>query len=233
MMKIRLSILLAILILTTAITAQQAPSADVALKAAVHREFVEGDLQAAIRDYNAIITRFPSDRVVRAKALVQLGGCYEKLGQADARKAYEQVIRDYADQGDAAAHARARLAALAGTAGAVGSSTLAVRRVSKGVAHKVSADGRFISFTDMSWNLAIHDLATGRDRRLTEEGSLNGPEECGEYSAPSPDGKSVAYAWRRRGGFESARRRPRRFETAGPRSLRKWSRHPDSAGMVA
>jgi Tol biopolymer transport system component len=95
------------------------------------------------------------------------------------------------------AQARVRLAALAGAGGASGNSTLAVRRVWAGahVSGKVSPDGRFISFTDMGSNLSIHDLATGQNRRLTDEGSLNGPEECGEYSVPSPDSRSVAYDW--------------------------------------
>ena len=41
-----------------------------------------------------------------------LGLAYEKLGNAEARKAYEQVVRNYADQTETAAEARRRLAAL-------------------------------------------------------------------------------------------------------------------------
>jgi Tol biopolymer transport system component len=199
MRKTRLPVLVALLILTTAITAQQAPSADVAFKAAMHREVVEGNLPAAIDEYKAIIARFPNDRIVGAKALVQLGGCYEKLGQADARKTYEQVIRDYADQGDAAAQARARLTALAGTSDAPSGSTMTVRRVWDGRKANylggVSPDGRYLSFDDQdTGDLAIHDLATGLDRRLTNNTSARSNGAVGS-SVPSPDGKSIAYSW--------------------------------------
>ncbi|MCX6538988.1 MAG: tetratricopeptide repeat protein [Acidobacteria bacterium] len=194
----RLPILLALLILTTAITAQQSPSAEVAFKAAMHREVVEGNLQTAITEYKAIIARFPNDRVVRAKALVQLGGCYEKLGQTDARKAYEQVIREYADQGDAAAQARARLAAMAGVGGAAGGSAMTVRRVWDGRKANylggVSPDGRYLSFDDQG-DLAIHDLATGLDRRLTDKNRPAGSKGAVGFSVPSPDSNYIAYSW--------------------------------------
>jgi Tol biopolymer transport system component len=61
----------------------------------------------------------------------------------------------------------------------------------------VSPDGHFLSFTDWGagGNVAIRDLATGQNRRLTDEGSLTGAEGFAEESVPSPDGRSVAYAW--------------------------------------
>jgi hypothetical protein len=59
-------------------------------------------------------------------------------------------------------------------------------------------DGRFLSFTDWGTggDLAIHDLATGQNRRLTDRRNLPaGSSGVAQYSVPSPDGKSVAYAW--------------------------------------
>ena len=45
--------------------------------------------------------------------LVRMADCYQKLGDAQARQIFEQVVRDYADQKDAVAIARTRLTALA------------------------------------------------------------------------------------------------------------------------
>jgi Tol biopolymer transport system component len=175
--------------------------AEVALQAAIKTETVDGDLRSAIEQYKKIAALPGAGRATVATALLRMGGCYEKLGKADtqeARKAYEQVVRDYSDQAGAAAEARAKLAALAGTGGKSGSSTLTVRRVFSrvDVTGKVSADGRFLSFTDWAGgNVAIRDLATGQTRLLTDKGSLAASGGFAEPSMPSPDGKSVAFAW--------------------------------------
>jgi Tol biopolymer transport system component len=164
---------------------------------ALQMEEGQGDLQKAIGLYQDIVKRFPENREVAAKAQLHIGLCYEKLGNAEARKAYEGVVREYADQKETAATAQARLAALAGAGGATGSSTLSVRRVwaNADVTGKVSADGRFLSFTDWkSENVAIRDLATGQTRLLTDKGDLGG-RGWAEPSMPSPDGKNVAFTW--------------------------------------
>jgi Tol biopolymer transport system component len=64
----------------------------------------------------------------------------------------------------------------------------------------VSPDGRFLSFVDWSSNgeLALHDMRTGRDRRLTHDARANAANIRAEYaqtSTISRDGKHVAYAW--------------------------------------
>jgi serine/threonine protein kinase len=65
----------------------------------------------------------------------------------------------------------------------------------KGVLGTPSPDGSFISFTDWSTgDLAVRDLASGEERRLTGKNSWSTPEFA-EYSAVSPDGREVAYAW--------------------------------------
>ena len=48
-------------------------------------ERTQGDLEEAIRLYEQIIKDHKDDRALVAKALVQMGGCYEKLGRAEAR----------------------------------------------------------------------------------------------------------------------------------------------------
>jgi len=174
--------------------------AEVALQAAIKTETVDGDLRGAIEQYNKIAALPGAGRATIATALLRMGQCHEKLGDTEARKAYERVVREYGDQAAVAAEARSKLAALAGAGSASGSSAMAARRVWAGPkadgGGAVSPDGRFLSFTDWeTGDLAIHDLATGQNRRLTEKGRLAGSEDFALSSVPSPDSKSIAYIW--------------------------------------
>jgi len=84
----------------------------VQLRAAIEKEEVAGDLEGAMALYRQIIAADGKNRPATAKAMLRLAGCYEKLGQAEARKLYERLVAEYSDQTQEAAHARARLAAL-------------------------------------------------------------------------------------------------------------------------
>ena len=161
------------------------------LQAAIHREMVDGDLKAAIEMYRKIVARPGGNRAAAATALLHIGQCQEKLGNAEARKAYEQLLRDYPDQQQLADQARARLAALPQTAAARG---VTVRQVWAGekTYGAPSRDGAYLTFRHGSEDLAIRDLATGQERRLTKHDSVS---EFALRSAPSPDGKQVAYTW--------------------------------------
>jgi hypothetical protein len=66
----------------------------VRLERAIQLETVEGDLGAAIAEYGKIIEGKGNDRALVAKALLRLGGCHEKLGHAEARKAYQRLVDD-------------------------------------------------------------------------------------------------------------------------------------------
>lgn len=192
--------------LALAVAAGVAPraqsKADLALKAAMDKEVVDGDLRGAVELYRRLTTG--GDRAVAAQALVRMGRCYEKLGDAEsreARRAYEQVVREFGDQPAMAAEARARLAALAGAARG---STLTVRLVWEGpevdLEGGVSPDGRHVAFIDWSTgDLAVRDLTRGETRRLTK----NGPppyREYADFAAFSPDGGQLVYAWCREDG---------------------------------
>jgi Tol biopolymer transport system component len=174
--------------------AQSGRSADVELKAAQQKADVQGDLRGAIEDYKRIAARAGASRAVAAQALVQMAECYQKLGDAQARKIFEQVVRDYADQSDAAKTARARLRSLAAR-----NAGITTRQVWTGpnvdTYGSVSADGRVISFTDWeTGDLALHDLTTGRNRRLTSKKGWSDPAFA-FGSAISRDGKRIAYGW--------------------------------------
>lgn len=111
-MKSSIVLLLCVLGGVIAVAGGQSGAADVMLRAAIARETVDGDLAGAITQYEAILKRFPNDRAVAARALLQIGGCYEKLGrlEPDARRAYEQIVREYADVSPVLSEARTRLA---------------------------------------------------------------------------------------------------------------------------
>jgi Tol biopolymer transport system component len=59
-----------------------------------------------------------------------------------------------------------------------------------------SPDGRRISFVNWdNGNLAVHDLQTGENRDLTEEGTWIGLIQWADVSTWSPDGERLAYVW--------------------------------------
>ena len=180
-------------LLAGVVAAQQTARPEVDLQAAIRTETVDGDLKGAIEQYRKLSTN--SDRTVAAQALLHMGQCYEKLGSAEARQAYERAVRDFADQISVVATAQARLQALNSVRPGA-----AYRQVWTGpkVDHKgrVSPDGRYLSCVDWdTGDLALHDFATGSDRRLTNKGTWQASAEFAEGSVLSRDGKQVAYAW--------------------------------------
>ncbi len=184
------------------VAAQQAdePPA-VMLERAIQIETVDGDLSAAIDLYERVEAESASSRAVVARALLHLGGCYEKLGKDEARKAYERLVRDYADQPEQVKLARARLAALGKTADANKEPAFTTRKVwTDPILNRfygaVSPEGRYLTFVD--WNtgdMMIRDLQTGINRRLTNKGSREKSAEFAINSKWSPDGKQIAYDW--------------------------------------
>lgn len=95
--------------------AQEGKSAQALLRAASDTATVDGDLAAAIKQYQAIVDKFGADRAVVASALVQMAECYQKLGAAESRRIYERVVREFTDQVASVTTARARLAMLGST----------------------------------------------------------------------------------------------------------------------
>ena len=180
--------------------AQQNESAEVLLGAALHQEEVEGNLEAAIKTYQEVLAEHPDNRPIAARALLQIGQCYERLGKDEARKAYERLLRDYADQFEQATLAQSRLAALDKPGGAGQEDRRVTRQVWStpwcNINGAPSPDGRFLSFLDCyTGDLAIRDLHAGTNRRLTNKGSWEESEEGVFFSRWSPDGKLIAYDW--------------------------------------
>lgn len=187
---------LAVLLIAASPAAQKSDSAQALLRAAMDKAVVDGDLNAAINQYQAIVARFKTDRAVVATALVRMAECYQKLGDAQARTIYERVVREYSDQKEAVTIARVRLSSDA----RLSSASITTRQVWTGpkasVSGAVSSDGRYLSGTDWgTGDLLLHDVSDGTDRRLTNKGSWLDSGEYAEGSVFAPDGKQVAYGW--------------------------------------
>lgn len=173
-------------------------------------ERTEGKLTEAIKAYKQIVEKYPGDRKLGAKALMQMAQCYERLGHADARKTYEQLLRQYADQNEVTAEARMRLSALGQAGGLSHPPGVTLRKVwgdaSGLIQGSPSLDGRYLSFTDWeTGDLAVRDLVAGQTRRLTNKGSWRDSDEYAETSAVSGDGRQVAYAWYNKEGYYELR----------------------------
>jgi hypothetical protein len=176
---------------------QKSDRAEVQLAGAIKKEVVDGDLKGAIEQYKKIIAANRGNHAVAAKALVQLGQCYEKLGDAEARMAYDQVLHDYSDRKDLAETARTRLVALGGGAKKDQEATRVVWTGANVSADgKLSADGRYLSTVDWdTGDLAIHDFSTGGDRRLTNKGTWAQSSDYAEESVLSADAGQISYSW--------------------------------------
>jgi len=175
--------------------AQGVSEAEKLLRKTILTEEVDGDIQAAIEQYKKIVADNDDNQTIAAKALLRLGGCYEKLGREEARKTYQKLVDDYPDQQQEVAAARQRLAALEKPDTDGNRGRLMVRKVWAGPEAStwgsVSPNGRYITFTD-NLDLAVHDLVTDKNTHLTSFGS---PEarRLVEFSIFSPDGKQIAY----------------------------------------
>lgn len=182
-------------LLVAGASAQQKPQ-DAALQAAIRAETVAGDLKGAIAQYQTIVDRYyKTDRAVVASALVRMAECHQKLGNEQATKLFERVLREFADQKQAVDVASARLGrSKSAVAGMMNRQVWSGRDVDS--LGTTSLDGRYLSFVDWdSGDLAMREISTGTNRRLTNKGSWADSDDFAEESTISRDGAQVAYGW--------------------------------------
>jgi Tol biopolymer transport system component len=169
---------------------QGVAQAEKLLASAQHKAAIDGDLKGAIEDYRKAIAAAGNNRPLVAQALLRMAECHRQLGSAEAQAIYARLLRDYSDQKDIAAAARTRLTGTVGRGAVRGDRSLWVGDDADGFG-TISPDGRYLTYT--AWadrgQLAIRDLSTGVNHRLTDGGGST------SFSAISRDGKQVAYQW--------------------------------------
>ncbi len=202
---ITLVIVLAVAATAVTVLGQQAPATPEAkLGAAQHQAEVEGNLDNAIALYKDVVADKRASRATVATALLHMADAYQKLGSAQARKIYEQIVKEYADQPASLAAARTALVALTG-----GGQAPTIRKIpTEGLdldSATISSDGRSISAVTSSGGLALRDMTTGAVRILA--GQQVEPRNDTIYSPVlSPDGKRVAYTFVHDPSFQRPRR---------------------------
>lgn len=164
-------------------------------------ERVKGDLEEAIQLYREVVDTHANQRDLAARALLQMGQCYEKLGDPAAHEVYQRVLRDYADQAGSVAGVRARLASLASLeVEGPPPSAMTVREVMRsagedqpfpGAHFDLSRDGRRFIYTDwVTGDLALTHLDTLETRRFY---GADWSTEWFETPVFSPDEARVAF----------------------------------------
>jgi len=139
--------------------------AGVLLQAGIEKEDADGDLKSAMDIYQRIAADNSAPREIRARALLRLGGCAEKLGH-QSRQVYEQIVRDFADQ-PSAVQARKRLAVITQQARPPPPATMSERKIEfprLGFLGPADTDGERAVYS-MGDNLYFGDLA-GHSKRL-------------------------------------------------------------------
>ncbi len=170
-------------------------SAEQLYQAGLYAEEVDGDLQKAIGIYSQIIEKFGDRKEIAADAQLHIGLCYEKLGNTEAIKAYEKVLKNYAGQAKQVAAARERLAALQTVAPAEISSLKILEGPNASQARMISPDGTKVLIIRDDFkgqNIYVYDLASKRLDNITQYTWEKG--DPGIYSARwSPDGKEIVF----------------------------------------
>jgi tetratricopeptide (TPR) repeat protein len=221
---------LALVAVCSAVLASQAPSGHAVFEQALAKERVEGNLTEAIRLYQRVVSEFASDRALAARALMQAGLCYEKLGRDEAVPAYERLLRDFADQREPAVQASARLEVLKRTAAerAAAGPTAPLRRFveDRGTTERgyPTRDGRSMArFNTSQRSIELVDIKSQSVRQLTK------PLELGQQAFTdleiSPDGMTLAAVLRPLPGPRPARAELRLFkanEGGAGRLLYAW-----------
>ncbi|MDA1277704.1 MAG: tetratricopeptide repeat protein [Verrucomicrobia bacterium] len=189
------AVLLCMLWAVVPIDATAAESISVLLQKGIYAEETEGNLDAAIKIYEGIVAESEANRALVAQAQYRLGICQLKKGKKnEAEVAFRKIIEQFSDQAEPSAIAREKLNELGKAANSIVVRKLTAPESEPG--HCVSLDGRLLSFTDWeTGDLAVRELSTGQDRRLTNKGSWKESSEFAETSVFSPDGKQLAYGW--------------------------------------
>jgi Tol biopolymer transport system component len=191
-------------------------SAEEMYEAAVFKKDADGDMIGAIKIFREIVERFQDNVGIAAKAQLQIGICFEKMGQKNvkqAQEAFQKVLDNYPAQSEEVKIAREKLAALLKprpeAVADVQSSRMnpiwSERDMKKlpgggtGIENpRPSPDGKCIAFIDWNsgfGNLYVQETASGKITCLTEPRPLKESKAHAYDSRWSRDSRRLAYIW--------------------------------------
>ena len=149
----------------------------------IMKEEGEGSLKEAIEIYKSVADNTKADKVLRAKALYQMGNCYEKLGQQEARGVYEKLVANYTDPQELVANAKRKLNNLNAGQPVLPKTGLSIRQINDVSITEgpFSPDGKYVVLRD-SISLFVKNLQTGEKCRITKKGIWDTKEEIGRAS---------------------------------------------------
>jgi Tol biopolymer transport system component len=175
------------IVLTTGLAAQS--PAERTLGAAQHKEEAEGDLAGAIAGYRKAVAQAGANRATAARAQLRLGFALEKLGDANARAAYEQLLRTYGDQKPEAAQARLRLAGLSSPRSAGGVTQRTILRAPAFPGEPSPSGRHFPIYQDGA--ISLYDRVAGSTRLIVPKPPAI--SAYNQFSSISPDDRWIAF----------------------------------------
>jgi Tol biopolymer transport system component len=165
------------------------------------KEEGEGSLKEAIELYKSVADNNSADRALRAKALFQMGNCYEKLGQQEARKVYEKLVANYTEQTELVANAKRKLDQLYVNDSGTKTTGITINQMKFENNSPVvpSPDGKY-AFSEDGGNfpaIEMNELKTGKKWRISDKGDYTKYPLLYPFGGVvfSPDSKQVAYGW--------------------------------------
>lgn len=164
--------------------AQKLDEAEKLFKSAQNLELVDGNLKAAIEQYGKVARS--GNRALAAQALYKMGECQEKLGQAEARRSFERVVKEFGDQGEVVARARMKLAV-----GAVAEQGMRIRQLGPaGPGCMPQVLGAMLADCYRPEGIFVRNLRTGEEKLVVLQANRKGRFLPGSMS---PDEKTLTY----------------------------------------
>jgi len=169
---------------------------------ALVKEEGEGAMEEAISLYDQVADNSNADQALRAKALLHIGMCYERMGTQEAVEAYQRLVTDFPTQINEVAIARERLNSLMPMveSGPDEPEGIKIKQIWKTPylddIGTVSFDGLFRSYVHWgNGDVAVHNLISDEKTILTDEADLGDSTHFAQYTVISKNGNKIAYSW--------------------------------------
>lgn len=185
----------AIFIVASTTTPSFAQESEQLFQKGLMKENGEGNLQDALRIYEQIVADENAENEVKAKAQLHIGLCYEKLGKADAIKAYELVLQNYQNQEEEVQVASIRLSELRVVENDEQSVSNPFEKEVQLYNSMLSPDGTKLAGLDYTsgQNIAVYDRLTGGIKLITNYDWSTPGHGWNYYPIWSPDGTEIVH----------------------------------------